>query len=485
METFFNSNSIICIVLIIFSLPACIWCLYQYFTVEKKEWVYLLEVVVVFLIIGLCAKNLESNYQFAYLYDKLLRPTKSYYLNELNLSPEECREDFEEIAEIVLDNYSPMARHKGIDLKKMNAKYRKEVETVENVQQYGLLLLHYFSELRNMHSHPLFSQYLSDISLVGRNDSVWISRNYNKQVNLKERDLVLAINGVATEDYIQEQMNYISASTDWAKRKYALRNDVLSSYTDTCKLLMIQRGDSVLEVLVPLHRIEEAENKHSVNEKTVRADSLQTRSQDFDDAWYLLVSKLCKLEGNIGYIRIPDFKLGSVERFKKQVNKEFEYPYLILDLKGNLGGRKDYVMNVASYLITHSVNMGDISVKSDTARCYKGKLFVLIDGYTSSGGEFLAAMLKGQPNVVLLGQRTGGDCGNLCYYFKTTHGIEFRLETQAPFLLPDGVTWSEGEGITPDVTVEEYLPWEDGKGSLAVALELIKKDELRGDTLQK
>ena len=121
--------------------------------------------------------------------------------------------------------------------------------------------------------------------------------------------------------------------------------------------------------------------------------------------------------------------------------------------------------------------MGDMIIKSDTSRCYRGKLLVLTDEFTSSGGEILAAILKGQPNVTVIGRRTGGDCGSMAFNFKTSHGIEFKLATEIPYLLPDGTTWSEGEGIAPDIQVEKRLPWEDKKDAFQIALELIEHNK--------
>lgn len=83
------------------------------------------------------------------------------------------------------------------------------------------------------------------------------------------------------------------------------------------------------------------------------------------------------------------------------------------------------MMNVASCLILKTITIGGITIKSDAAKCYKGKLFVLTDDLTSSGAESLTAILKEQSNAVVIGQCTAGDCGSRGCNFKTSHGIVF------------------------------------------------------------
>ena len=105
-------------------------------------------------------------------------------------------------------------------------------------------------------------------------------------------------------------------------------------------------------------------------------------------------------------------------------------------------------------------------------------MFVLTDDLTSSGAESLTAILKEQSNAVVIGQCTAGDCGSRGCNFKTSHGIEFKLATQPPYLLPDGETWSEGQGV------EKCLPWERRKKAFGAAIELIRQDKLKNSAYE-
>lgn len=438
----------------------------------KKILLSCLGVILSLVVITLC---IQALYEYYDLWFKIVRKPRLSYISDLSLSSKQCKEDFNEVTQIVNDNYQEIANRKKIDLQKLNAEYTEKVSKVENAQQYGQILLQYFASLQNMHTYPFFSFYSSNLSLVTRNDSVWISKD---RMNLRQKDLIIAIDGITTADYIKEKLKYTFGST-YQTRKRLAAVSVLSSYSDTCKRVTILRGDSVFEVSISLCKEEDEQEKPQRFAK----DSAKVSSQDVNSKISLLLAKMLKRWGNIGYIRIPRFVTGSVESFCSQADSAFKCPYLILNLQKNLGGVRSYVLDIASYLVSEPVTMGDITIKPDTSRCYQGKLFVLTDGFTSSGAEILTAILKGQPNVTVIGRRTGGDCGSMAYNFKTSHGIEFKLATEPPFLLSDGITWSEGQGIAPDIEVEENLPWEE-KNAFNIAIDLINQDKLKNNAYE-
>lgn len=469
MNSFLNIYDITNIILTLLSVVIGLYCVYRIAKKKKRMLLSCLGVILSLVVMSLCIWKLYENYKSHDLWFKIVRKPQSCYISELCLSPKQCQEDFNEIIEIVNDNYQEIANRKKIDLQKLNVEYKEKVSKVEDAQQYGLILLQYFTNLRNMHTIPFFSMYRSAVPLVTRNDSVWISSDI---MNLRQKDLIIAIDGIITADYIKKQLAYTAGSTYLARKKLAAVN-IFKSDVDTSKRATILRGDSVFEVFIPLY---EEKDRHEKPQK-VAQDSAEVSLQGMKQRVSLLLAKVLKRWDNIGYIRIPHFGSGSVEYFCSQADSTFEYPYLILDLQKNPGGKGGNVFSIASYLISKSVTIDKITIEPDISRSYKGKLLVLTDEFTSSGAEKLTALLKVQPNVTVIGRRTGGDCGSMAFKFRTSHGIEFKLATQTPYILPDGVTWSEGEGISPDIEVAETLPWEDKKDAFKTALDWIEKDK--------
>lgn len=452
------------IILIVISLCAISWVIYLCLKRQRRCWFHYIIGISSFVIIALCIKALFNNYESYDLWYKIVRTPQYCYITDIRLTKEECKDDFKEIMEIVESNYKLVARHKKIDLKKLHIEYQAKVAKVENAKEYAFLLLEYFSDLQNMHTYPFFSKFRSNISLVTRNDSVWILR-CPTDVNLKKKDLILSIDSVPITTVIQKRMNITPASTDDSKRKYAALN-VLSSYTDTCKHLTIQRKDSVFNVAIPLHN-KLCKTKLNVPKiSSTNKNSCQILPK---------TTRLLKEFGNIGYIDIPHFWKGSVENFIQVLDSVRECPYLILNVENNLGGTKKYVTDIAKNLINNEKRVERMTIKSEASH-YKGKIYILMDELTSSGAELLVGILKGQSNVTVIGHRSGGDCDSNGYNFKTSHGIEFKLATQPAYLLPDGLTYSEGEGIMPDIKIVKLLPWEKGKNALSTAIDLICKD---------
>lgn len=470
MDTFWNVYNITNILLIILSLSVIGGCIHHCMRGKKQRWFHYAGPATALVVIVLCLKAMHGNYRSYDLYNKLVRPTKSYYLDELRLSPKECIKDFEEIAGIVNDNYRALADYKKIDLDKLHEEYRKKVAEVENAQQYGLLLVRYFSALGNMHTCPYFSKYKNGLSLISRNDSIWVSKNH-ESLGLKRKDLIIAIDGVSTADYIRESMNFVYASTNDSRRKFAALQ-TMYSYTGTSQQFTIQRGDSVFDVEVPFYKQNQQVEK--LKEQVKSKESLRTSSQKKNDSRPSMASLLKSI--GVGYIEIPHFESGSVDNFRRQFDDASECNYMIIDVRDNPGGRQRYVMDIARYLIVKTTTIGKVTVESDTEKSYKGKIYVLMNGMSSSGAELLVAMLKERPDVVVIGECSAGDCGSMSYNYRTSHGIDFKIATQAPFLLSDGRTFNEGTGIEPDITAKEKLPWEEGKTVLGVVLELIKQE---------
>ena len=199
MNTFFNIYNITNIILTLLSVVICLYCIYRIAKRKKRILLSCLGVILSLIVMTLCIRKL---YEYYDLWFKIVRVPQLSYISELSLSPKQCREDFKEITRIVNDNYQEIANRKKIDLQKLNAEYAEEVLKVENAQQYGQVLLRYFASLENMHTYPFFSFYSSNFSLVTRNDSVWIARD---RKNLQQKDLIVAIDGIATADYMKEK----------------------------------------------------------------------------------------------------------------------------------------------------------------------------------------------------------------------------------------------------------------------------------------
>lgn len=135
-----------------------------------------------------------------------------------------------------------------------------------------------------------------------------------------------------------------------------------------------------------------------------------------------IVGELIELEvrGNIGIITISSFgdKLGEkMGQIAKEITKNNQIKSLIIDVRGNGGGLLDQTVELASYFLPEKTLIVQEKSKERTQNLYStGKnpslanfpLKVLIDGNSASASEILAASLRDNRGIELIGQKSFG-----------------------------------------------------------------------------
>lgn len=141
---------------------------------------------------------------------------------------------------------------------------------------------------------------------------------------------------------------------------------------------------------------------------------------------------------------------------------------IVLDLRGNTGGYLDIVIQVASHFIPEGViakvrnSDGSIELYEAAAGAETTDLpmVVLVNNYSASGSEVLAGALQDYGRALIAGTTTYGKGSvNQLYQLDDGSGIYITI---ARWLTPHD-RLIEGQGITPDVTLEitgaEELQW--------------------------
>lgn len=87
-------------------------------------------------------------------------------------------------------------------------------------------------------------------------------------------------------------------------------------------------------------------------------------------------------------------------------------------------------------------------------RCYRGKVIVLVNEYTQSGGEYVAMVLQALPNTTLVGRTTAGAVG---YVTKIPlPGGDTATMNSVGILFPDGRE-IQRVGIIPNILVPQTI----------------------------
>ena len=98
-----------------------------------------------------------------------------YYVDELPLTPDQYTADFDEIHQIVVDNYS-LYRQKGLNMDSLYRVFSPRISAARQSAEYVLLVQEYIAALEAGHATSFFSKYTVAAAPKVINDSLFILR---------------------------------------------------------------------------------------------------------------------------------------------------------------------------------------------------------------------------------------------------------------------------------------------------------------------
>jgi len=192
-------------------------------------------------------------------------------------------------------------------------------------------------------------------------------------------------------------------------------------------------------------------------------------------------------DDNLLHIMLADFSTRSGEEVKQALEEGIEAGVqgVILDLRGNPGGRLDMSINIASLFIEDGVIVSE-SGEQDIDHKAKGKalvpdlpVVVLVNGGSASASEIVAGAIQDHERGALIGETTFGK-GSVQRLFNLSDDSILKI-TVAKWYTPNG-RLIDGEGLEPDIVVPfEFDPDQpelDPQFDAAVAylLDLLKSE---------
>jgi carboxyl-terminal processing protease len=160
-------------------------------------------------------------------------------------------------------------------------------------------------------------------------------------------------------------------------------------------------------------------------------------------------------------IKLPAFAQlgGDVDSL---IKKARGHDALIVDLRGNEGGREDSVMRYLHDVLPSEAKVADVisrekprslTVKPNIRDGYTGKLIVLVDSRSASAAEIFARTVQLQGRAKILGDVSSGNTmaaqHDVFFDQGPLRAVYFVSVTVGDLIMPDGHRL-EGVGVTPD-----------------------------------
>jgi len=169
------------------------------------------------------------------------------------------------------------------------------------------------------------------------------------------------------------------------------------------------------------------------------------------------------LEGNIGYIRLVEFRENTLQEFNKALTNlsKQKMEALIIDLRNNPGGLLDVAVKITGRFIPPDkmvvytkgrMKEQNLEFLSDSKNAITDiPLAVLINEGSASGSEILAGALQDYKRAMIIGTKSFGK-GSVQTLIPLSDGSALRLTT-SHYFTPSGKIIHD-KGVTPDIEVQ-------------------------------
>ena len=185
------------------------------------------------------------------------------------------------------------------------------------------------------------------------------------------------------------------------------------SLFDAVKLLHGETGTTV--ALTVLHEGDDEPVEITIERAVIQIDTVVGFDRNKNGSWNFMLDD----KNKIGYVRITSFADNTAEEMRKamEILVSEGVRGLILDLRNDPGGFLDQAVQVADMFIDSGVIVSTRRRHNQISSVFYAKregtlhdfpMAVLINEYTASAGEIVAACLQDHSRAVVIGQRSFG-----------------------------------------------------------------------------
>jgi C-terminal processing protease CtpA/Prc len=291
---------------------------------------------------------------------------------------------------------------------------------------YEMAKLKIVSKLNDSHAMRFSStvrdslfKFSASFNLKILNDSLVVNALLNKKLSLENGiengDVIFKIKNKKISSYINTNLSGLLSASNlndlYKGLSYSL---ILANNIDSINVDILKKNGKVINRYVKLYE------KFDID-----YEPIETQYKE----------KYCFVKPEIGLINIGRIaKKDLKEVFKTFANTKG----LIIDLRNNprdyfditkylLSEKKEFIkvtLPIKSYPSTSEYNasaplgfvINPFKTGSNSNKCYKGKVILLVDRNTASKLEYIGMSIQQSPNCITVGEQTGGAPTNITYY---------------------------------------------------------------------
>ncbi len=191
---------------------------------------------------------------------------------------------------------------------------------------------------------------------------------------------------------------------------------------------------------------------------------INVRVRDVEAMRLLMRARYFEKGDDLLVVKLPEFYFSALE-VDHIISKMKAHKGVVLDLRGNPGGRADTLQRILGGLFEHELKICDrvsrtstksVSVTGRPRDSFTGRLAVLIDSESASASEILARVIQLEKRGFIVGDRSSGqvmEAERYAHAIDVDSPVEYAVAvTDADLVMADGKTL-ERVGVTPDILI--------------------------------
>lgn len=313
-------------------------------------------------------------------------------------------------------------------------------------------------------------------------DEIYIWKVYSDEQEINDGDKILSINGKSGSEIMAEIRSHLFLDGNSTSNFHHKLN---SGFSWMYYLYVDQSSSFEIEYYTPADDYKGKTTMRALRKSTMRKNykiqygiSRDKPETLGNEVYYY------NLEGDRAMLKLKSFNRSKLKnqkvkskRFYKKIFEELQQkatPNLIVDLRGNTGGRTEMAEDILPYILREDTNkvyrtsvswkgkIKEFELPEKSEFAFKGNIFVLVDGNTFSAGATLARYLKEYGGAVIIGEEGGGRYEGFVAGSQETlelphSGIKVGIPRYSTIFPTSVLQNTKDRGILPDHKIEYSL----------------------------